>query len=569
MQKRGRFLTLAPFAGLVLLLSACAPPSSPLAGGAAPVESGPAAVPKVLTIAFLREPATFEGFTGQGGSADGAGVVRYFLHDHLTIQDDRWVVRPQLALEVPSVEKGTWRVNPDGTMDMTWKLQQGVKWHDGTPFTSADLLFSFTLHKDPDLPHAYGVERRNMESATAPDPQTFIVHWSGILVSADQARGLTPMPKHLLEDLYQTNKAAFISSPRFTTEFIGLGPYRLVKWEQGSFIEMARFDGYYQGRPPLDGMTVQFVRDSNVMVANALAGAIDLIPPPGVATDAALQLKQRWEGTGDTVRIEPVSRVVYGELQFRPEFARPVNGIPNRTVREALYRAINRAGLAEVMSHGLAPIADSWYAPTDPLRPAVESAIPQYPYDPAGAQDLLAQAGWTRGPDGVLVHQPSGERFEVEVWSIPQTDARSATLVAGDWKAIGADARPNPVPPARSEDREYQSTFPTIEMTGTSVDTMAERFNGRDVASTANRWSGRNRAAYQNPRADELLAQLTATVDPREQIPLRREHIQQLMGDVALMPVYWEVQAVVMGKAVKGDISATNPGWNVFQWDKS
>jgi peptide/nickel transport system substrate-binding protein len=316
-------------------------------------------------------------------------------------------------------------------------------------------------------------------------------------------------------------------------------------------------------------MILRFVFDPNAMVANVLAGAIDVLVPPTIDLDAAVQLKQMWEGSGNVVRIEPVSRFVYGELQFRPELARPANALTNRTAREGLYRAINRQAHSEVMTHGLGPTADSWYSPNDLLRRDLESAIPQYPYDPARARQLLAEAGWTAGSDGVLVHQASGERFEVEVWSIPQTGERPATLVASDWRTIGADARVYAIPAARSDDREHQVTFPAIEMTGIFVDTTLDRFDGRDIASAANRWSGRNRAAYQNARADGLLDQLRLTIDPRQQVVLRREHVQQLMADIALMPIYWEVQPSVMAKTVKGDISPTNPGWNVFTWDKA
>jgi peptide/nickel transport system substrate-binding protein len=518
---------------------------------------------------MLIEPATIEGFNGEGGTAGRAGITRLFLHDHLTIQDDREAVRAQLAVEVPSVEKGTWRVNADGSMDMTWTLRDGVTWHDGAPFTSADMLFSFQLHKDPDLTHAYPAERRQMESATAPDPRTFSVHWSSIYVDAPLARGLTPMPRHLLEELYRTDKAAFLSSPRFTSDFVGLGPYRMTKWEPGSHMELARFDGYYQGRPPLDGMIVRFILNTNTMVANALAGAVDVLTPPTIDIDAAFELRRRWEGTGNTVRIEPVGRFVYGELQFRPEFARPANGIANRSVREALYRSLNRAGYADVMSMGLAPIADSWYWPSDAMRPELESAIPQYPYDPARSLQLMAQAGWVRGPDGTLVHQNTGDRFETEVWVIPQTDPRAATLVAADWKAIGVDASAYPIPPARSDDRQHRTEFPAIIMSGVFTDSVLDRFDGRDIATAANRFSGRSRGAYQNPRVDELLDQIRVTIDPKAQVALRRQHIQELLGDVAMMPAYWEVQPVVMARGVKADISPTNPGWNVFQWDKS
>ena len=553
----------------LLLLGACAPPSTTPGPGAAPAPESPSpAAPKVLNVGMLIEPSTIEGFNGEGGTAGRAGITRLFLHNHLTVQDDGEAVRPQLAVEVPSVDKGTWRVNPDGTMDMTWTLRDGVQWHDGTPFTSADLLFSFQLHKDPDLIHAYSAERKLMESATAPDPKTFVVHWSSILVTADQARALTPMPRHLLEELYRTDKAAFISSPRFTSEFVGLGPYKLTRWEPGSHLELSRFDGYWQGRPPLDGMIVRFILNTNTMVANALAGAVDVLAPPTIDVDAAFELRRRWEGTGNTVRIEPVSRFVYGELQFRPEFQRPSNGIANRTVREALYRSLNRAGYAEVMSQGLAPTADSWYWPADAMRPELESAIPQYPYDPGRAQQLLAQAGWVREADGNLVHQSTGDRFETEVWVIPQTDPRAATLVASDWKAIGVDASAYPIPPARADDRQHRTEFPAIIMSGVFTDSVLDRFDGRDVASAANRYSGRSRGGYQNPRVDELLDQMRITIDPRAQIALRREHVRELLGDVAMMPAYWEVQPIVMARGVKADISPTNPGWNVFTWDK-
>lgn len=76
---------------------------------------------------------------------------------------------------------------PDGTMDMTWRLHPGVKWHDGTPFTSDDLVFSLTLHKDADLAHAYAGTARVMQTASNPDPQTLIVRWSRIDVAALRA----------------------------------------------------------------------------------------------------------------------------------------------------------------------------------------------------------------------------------------------------------------------------------------------------------------------------------------------------------------------------------------------
>jgi len=87
---------------------------------------------------------------------------------------------------------------------------------------------------------------------------------------------------------------------------------------------------------------------------------------------------------------EAIPRLADLEIQFRPELARPMAGLRDRLVRQAFYQAINREELAGVMAHGLAPTADSWVRPSDPLRAELEASIPKYPYDPAEASRLLA-----------------------------------------------------------------------------------------------------------------------------------------------------------------------------------
>jgi peptide/nickel transport system substrate-binding protein len=105
-------------------------------------------------------------------------------------------------------------------MDTTWLLRPNIKWHDGTPMTSDDLLFSFTVIADPEIPNQVGAPLRLMASATAPDPYTFVVHWSAPYIDADQAPGLTPMPRHILGEIYRTDKAALPIHPWMTTDFV-------------------------------------------------------------------------------------------------------------------------------------------------------------------------------------------------------------------------------------------------------------------------------------------------------------------------------------------------------------
>ena len=569
-------MKIARTARFVILLAAwlsvsCAPTMPGPGGAASPGQSGEPSVsqaPKVMTIAFRREPATIEGFLGQGGTAGGAGEIRDLVHNHLTVLDPNDNAVPQLAAELPSVENGLWQVNDDGTMDMTWKLRPNVFWHDGTPFTSQDLMFSFTLHQDRDLAHAYGAVTRLMASASAPDSTTFRVHWSVTYPKALEGAGLSPMPKHLLEELYRTDKEAFLNSSRFGGEFVGLGPYRLTKWEPSSHMEMERFDRYFLGRPPLDKVVMRFVFDQNTLIANMLAGVIDLAIPPSVDLDGAVEVKQRWEGTGHTVRIEPVNAIQYIELQFQPQYARPANGIPNRMVRQAMYHALNRDEYAATISHGLGPAADSWYAPSDPIRQELQGAIPQYPYDPNRAQQLLAQAGWSRGADGILAHPASGERMELELWSNSRQGERPAVVLAEDWKAAGASVQVVPIPVARADDREYLSQYPAALLARLPIRSVPGKADSRLISSAENRWSGSNRSGYTNPRADAVLDQLATTIDRRVQIQLQREQVSILMGDLAFYPLAWEVLPILALKGVKGDVRPYNTGWNTFEWTK-
>jgi peptide/nickel transport system substrate-binding protein len=524
--------------------------------------------PKTLTVGIRSEGTTIEGFTGEGGLRGGSTFASELLHNHLTVTDPQEQQLPQLATELPSVERGTWQLHPDGRMSMTWKLQQGVTWHDGMPFTSDDLLFSLLLHKDRELAHPYASVAGNMESGEAPDPYTFVVHWSRVDVKALQALALTPMPKHLLEELYQSDKTAFANSPRFTTEFIGLGPYRLTAWERGSQMEMARFDGYFQGRPPLDRVIIRVIADPNAMLANLLAQSIDLMVPPSIDLETALELERRWKDTGHQVRIGPRGGSnAYLELMFRSEYARPVNGLPNLSVRKGLYHGIDRHAMVDAISAGLAPIADSWWTPNDPLRRDLESAIVQYPYDPGRAQQLLAEGGWTRGSDGTLVH-PSGERFEIEIWVNPQADERIGTVIADSWKNLGVAVTTNFIPAARTDDREYTAQHPGPLVATAYGDWSSDRLDSRQLATAANRWSGRNRAGYANPRFDALRDQLLQTVEPAQRLPLLREQVQLITSDVGFMPLYWELWPLPSLKSVKADIDPNRAGWNVFTWDK-
>ena len=552
------------------LLAACAPSSADRSAQIA-AQGTQSTIPKILTVAVNKEPSTIQGFTGGGASAGRANTEASFVHNQLVVRDADDALRPQLAVQVPSIEAGTWRINADASMDMTWKIRQGAKWHDGAPFSSDDLLFTLAVYRDRELPHPYTQLTRLMESATATDKSTFIVHWGKADARAAEGLGISPLPRHLLEEAYQRgDKEAFSSNSRFTDDFVGLGPYRVVRWERGSHMELARSENYFLGKAPLDSVVVRYITDPNTMMANVLSGAVDVVLPPSIDLDAALELRHQWADTGNLVHIGPLPAFLYLEIQYRPELARPALGFTNRLVRQAFLLGTNRQALADVMTGGASPVADSWLRPGTPLRRDAEAAIPQYPYDVTRAQQLLAQAGWTRGSDGSLVNQ-TGERFSAEIWANTKAVVagdKQASIIAQDWKALGADFSIHPIPANLANDREYGSKYPTTSITRSPDDNFLDRLDSRFIAGPENDWAGRNKMAYTNPRVDALLDRVAIAVDTRDRAVVSRELAQELLSEAAFIPLYWEAHPVVLVASVRPLIEPNNAGWNAFEWDK-
>src|SRR6266540_2539652 len=256
---------------IVVLLAGCAPVSVPTPVTQRTDDSRPASTttPKSVTVSFQREATGVEVF---GPGATGRQDVMPLVQNQVAYEKNYEQWAPQLAIELASIDRGTWQISPDGTMEMTWNFHPNIRWHDGTPFSTEDIVFATTVRRDPEMAARDQGRLDLVTSVTAPDPVTLVIRWSAPYVDADRGKSLDPMPRHILQDLYQRDKKNFENNAYWNREFVGVGPYRVVNWEPGSHIELARFDDYYLGRPPLDSITVRFIPDENTLVASFLAG---------------------------------------------------------------------------------------------------------------------------------------------------------------------------------------------------------------------------------------------------------------------------------------------------------
>src|SRR5438874_4300912 len=239
-------------AAAATILAACSPASqlsAPMPGGNVAPAAAPApaaSAPRTLRVALNEEPLQFAlGFVGIANT--GVSELLFTFTAGLTVFDASGVIQPRLAEKVPKVDDGDWVVNSDGTMDVTWHLKPGATWHDGRPLTAGDYEFAIQLLRDPEVPaflHEY--PSNSVAGVTVQDSQTFVLHWKIPYLYANAAppNALPPLPQHLLKDLYQqADKQPFINSPYWTSDYVSVGPYKLTRWAQGSFIEGAAFDG--------------------------------------------------------------------------------------------------------------------------------------------------------------------------------------------------------------------------------------------------------------------------------------------------------------------------------------
>jgi peptide/nickel transport system substrate-binding protein len=224
------------------------------------------------------------------------------------------------------------------------------------------------------------------------------------------------------------------------------------------------------------------------------------------------------------------------------------------------------------MTHGLSPVADSYYHPTDPRLPDLDPYIVKYPYDPNRAMQLLTQAGWSKGADGTLVRTSDGTRFEIQVLGRAGPNERVGGIITDGWKRLGIDATPVTETDSQRADRQFETTRPgylcCIQVPLSSF------YNGnshqRQIPTAATNWVGNNHGSYVNPKADALVDQLASTLDPRVRLQIEQQLVHEYTADVWLTPMWWQILPQLVLAGIKGpDPANMNPITNVFEWDRT
>ncbi len=451
-------------------------------------------------------------------------------------------------------------------METVYGLRSGLTWHDGAALTAEDVRFTWSALMNPELPAENREPEKFIDDLEVASAQVVIAHWREPYIFAN-AWDLEPLPRHILEPLVAREPQAFTNASFWTRDWVGLGPFRLVDWVQGSHLRGQAFSGYALGQPKLREIIVSFIPDANQAVARMLSDAIDVTLGNLIRVEEAGILKEQLEARGTATVMTIPTKIRYGEFQYRVPTAPHARDV---RVRQALAHGVDRQLLVDSLLHGLTTPADMYLSPNDAAFPAADRVIRKYPYDPNRSLALLNEAGWTRGETGL--RNAAGEAWEFEVRTTEgRQNANEAQILADSWRQLGIATTIEIIPIAKQNDQEYRAKFPGITTSATSISPdWMDKWQTERIASEATRWRGANRGGYSRPELDSLYREYITTIDPARRQDALVRLVKFASDDVTYLPLYYQIDAHAIRNGLKGLVprwpGQAGMAFNAHEW---
>ncbi len=473
-----------------------------------------------ITIALASEATSVDPHFHNTGNNNQ--IVTH-IFDALINQGSNQELLPGLAV--------SWTPNDDTTWE--FRLREGVTFHDGSPFTADDVVFSLERAPDvPDSPSSFAVSVASITEMTVVDDYT-------IRFTTDGPYPLLPNDLSIVRIVSRENGEGATTADYNSGEAaIGTGPFTLVEYVPGDRIVLAANDDYWGGRPEWDQVTFRPITSDPARLAALLSGDVDVIG--NVPTQDISQLADN----PDVRLSQGVSnRVIYLHIDSRRDVtplvsAKDGSEIPNPfldlRVRQAISMAIDRNAIVEQVMEGIA-IPAGQLLPEGFFGVSENIDVPQY--DPDGAQALLAEAGY---PDGFALTIAGPNDRYINDEQIVQAIAQMLSRVGID---TAVETMPRSVYFGRATGDENGSEF-SLMLVGWGSGTGEASSPLRALLATKDPEAGlggTNRGGYSNEEFDAILAEAMRSVNDDERAALLAQATEIAMADVGLIPTHFQV----------------------------
>ncbi|MFY0611086.1 MAG: ABC transporter substrate-binding protein [Hyphomicrobiaceae bacterium] len=493
-------------------------------GAAAPSQA------KDLTMALASEPTSidphFHNLTPNNSLA-----MHFF--DALVIFDEKQRVTPGLATSWKTIDDLTWE----------FKLRKGVKWHDGSPFTADDVVFTMSRAGNvPNSPSSFGTYTKG-KTAVKIDDHT--VHIKTPKPYPLMVTDMTTIP------MISKKNGEGATTPDYNSgkSAIGTGPFKFVEYVPGDRIVMAANPDYWGGKPKWDKVTMKPIKSGPSRVAALLAGDVDVIE--GVPTADITRLKK-----DPKLQLSSgiSNRVIYLHIDHDRDdspYVKAIDGgkiknpLKDVRVRKAISMAINRKAIVDRVMEGVAIPAgqllpEGFFGVSPNLKPVA--------YDMAGAKKLLAEAGHAKGFQ-LTLHGPNDRYIN---------DAKIAEAIGQMLTRLGLKMKVETMTRSvyfKQASRGGKNKSPKFSfiLVGWGAGTGEASSPLKSLLHTYDKSRGfgaSNRGRYSNPKVDKLLEDALATVDDKKRAALLAEATEVAINDGGIIPLHYQVNTWAAKKGI-------------------
>jgi len=472
-----------------------------------------------------------------------------------TAYDENWQLICMLCVELPTIENGLAKpeTTPDGKdgIAVTYEIQPGAAWSDGTPVSTRDVMFTWRAGRHKKSGFSVVEFYRSLYKIDVIDEKKFTLHFDKLTFEYNAINAFNLLPAHLEEASFTEPekyklRTAYDTDP--TNKGLAFGPYRLTKVAPGSHVVLEPNPTWYGKAPHFKRIVVRVIENTAALEANLLSGEIDMIAGElGLTIDQALAFEKRH---GDRYAVIYKPGLIYEHIDLHLD--NPI--LEDLRVRQALVYSIDRKAISERLFGGKQPVAHS---SVNPLDWVFSTDVPTYTYDPKKAAQLLDEAGWSVRKQGIR-YDKNGRKLSLEIMTTAGNRTRELVqqVLQNQWKQTGIDVAIRNQPARVFFGQTMtERRYPAMGMYAwISAPESVPRttLHSDHIPTEANNYAGQNYPAYRNKEVDDLIERIEVELDRAKRKDMWRRLQELYATELPAIPLYFRANAFILPKWLKG-----------------